>query len=85
MKTMTLTQTNARLWRFAVVTLAVSSLLTLTACRTSKQARSVTESGFLSDYSQLKKGKGDQAKLVYFAPGVDWKICPMPRGSFSLY
>jgi len=41
----------------------------LTACHTSKQARSVTESGFLGDYSQLKKGKGDQAKLVYFAPG----------------
>ena len=73
MKTMTLNQTGGRLWRFAAVTLAVSSLLTLTACRTSKQARSVTESGFLSDYSQLKKGKGDQAKLVYFAPGVDWK------------
>ena len=73
MKNMTMNQTGGRLWRFAAITLAVSSLLTLTACLTSKQARSVTESGFLSDYSQLKKGKGDQAKLVYFAPGVDWK------------
>jgi hypothetical protein len=73
MNTTILNQTGSRLWRFAVVTLAVGSLLTLTACHTSKQARSVSESGFLSDYSQLKKGKDDQAKLVYFAPGVDWK------------
>lgn len=73
MNTKTLKQTGSRrLWRFAVATLAVSSLLTLVACSSTRQARSVTESGFLTDYSQLQKGKGNQAKRVYVAPGVDW-------------
>lgn len=61
--------------RFArtVATLAaVGVMFGLTACTTTKQARSVKESGFLSDYSQLHKGKGDQARLVYINPVVDW-------------
>jgi hypothetical protein len=53
--------------------LATVALAGLTACKTTRQARSVTESGFLSDYSQLHEGKGDQAKLIYIAPNVNWK------------
>jgi hypothetical protein len=58
--------------KLLAVALTAGLLLGLTACNTTRQARSVTESGFLGDYSQLKKGKGDQAKLVYIAPDVNW-------------
>jgi hypothetical protein len=48
-------------------------LLGLTACRTTHQVRgSVEESGFLKDYSQLQPGTGDEAKLLYIAPAVNW-------------
>ena len=60
-----------RLPLLAAITAA--AVLGLTACSTTRQARSVTPSGFLGDYSQLTKGTGDQAMLRYFAPGVDWK------------
>lgn len=73
MKINTLNQpSNHRLWRHSLVLLGLVALTGLTACSTTKQARSVTESGFLSDYSQLKKGKGDQAKLVYLNPSANW-------------
>ena len=35
--------------------------------------KDVQKTGFLSDYSQLKQGTGDQVALVYFKPGVDFK------------
>lgn len=74
MKTMTLNQIGKLRWPFVTGTvLAAVALFGLTACKTTKQTRNVTESGFLSDYSQLHKGKDDQAKLVYIAPNVDWK------------
>jgi len=48
-------------------------LLGLTACSTTHQVRGTPEeSGFLKDYSLMKPGKGDQAKLIYFAPDVNW-------------
>jgi urease gamma subunit len=47
--------------------------LNLTACGTTRQARSVTESGFLGDYSMLKPGRRDEAKLLYIAEGVNWR------------
>ncbi len=74
MKTITLNPTGSRrmLWLAGIV-LAGATLLGVTACHTTRHARSVTESGFLGDYSQLKEGTSDQAKLVYFAPNVDWK------------
>lgn len=73
MKTMKLNPIgNCQPRLLAGLALAGAIMLGLTACSTTKQARSVKESGFLSDYSQLKKGTGDQAKLVYFAPDVDW-------------
>jgi hypothetical protein len=44
-----------------------------TGCHSTKQARRVTESGYLGDYSQLKKGDSDEAKLIYIDTAVDWK------------
>ena len=70
----TMNQTNSRrLPLLAAITLAGAMMLGLTACSTTRQARSVTDSGFLGDYSQLTKGTGDQAQLRYIAPNVDWK------------
>jgi hypothetical protein len=54
------------------VPLLAVALLGLTACSSTHQSRGVTESGFLGDYAQLQKGKGDQAKLVYIDPAADW-------------
>ena len=51
--------------------LAAGMVLGLAACATTHQTRSVAESGFLKDYSQLKPGKGD-AKRVYIDPSADW-------------
>ena len=47
-------------------------LLGLTACRTTHQDRSVTESGFLKDYSQLQPGKSGEAKLIYIDVTANW-------------
>jgi hypothetical protein len=55
----------------AVPLLFASSFL-LTGCAGTHQARGVKTSGFLDDYSQLEKGKGDQALLRYVKPGVDF-------------
>jgi hypothetical protein len=56
----------------AVTAVAVALLSATTGCKTTRQARSVEESGFLGDYSQLQKGTGDQAKLVYINTNADW-------------
>ena len=47
-------------------------LLALTGCETTHQVRSVNESGFLKYYDLLEPGKGDQAKLLYINPTVNW-------------
>ena len=52
--------------------LAAGLLFGLTACSTTHQVRSVTESGFLKDYSLLRPGKGDEAKLLYIDSWVNW-------------
>ena len=52
--------------------LAAGLVLGLAACATTQRTRSVTESGFLKDYSQLKPGRRDQAKRVYIDPSADW-------------
>ena len=70
MKTM---KQNRRLPLLAAITIAGALMLGLTACKSTRQDRSVTESGFLGDYSLLTKGTGDQAKMRYIAPNVDWK------------
>ena len=64
---------GARRLKLLTGILAGGLLLGLTACKTTHQVRgSVEESGFLKDYSLMKPGTGDQAKLVYFAPDVNW-------------
>ncbi|HLZ34657.1 MAG TPA: DUF3313 domain-containing protein [Nitrospira sp.] len=48
-------------------------ILTLTGCAATRQARSVETSGFLEDlYPQMREGTGDEARLVYRNPKVDW-------------
>ena len=55
------------------VIVSLSLVLLLSACAASRQPRGTPEeSGFLGDYSELQKGKGDQMALVYIAPGTDW-------------
>lgn len=53
--------------------LALSIALSLNGCGSTKQARSVTASGFLGDYSQLKPGTGtaDDPLLIYANPTAD--------------
>lgn len=43
-------------------------ILTLSACSPIKQARNVSESGFLGDYSQLKEGQDGEALKLYINP-----------------
>jgi hypothetical protein len=56
----------------------------LTACRTTRQVEMSEQdfSGFLGDYSQLRRGEKGEANFIYFAPGVRWgnytKICIRP-------
>ena len=49
-----------------IITLAVDG------CATSPSGHGGYTSGFLSDYAQLRPGKGDQAKLVYLAAAADF-------------
>jgi hypothetical protein len=74
MNTSTMNETgSARCLKFLSGILAGGLLLGLTACSTTHQVRgSMDESGFLKDYSLMKPGKGDEAKMVYFAPDVNW-------------
>lgn len=53
----------------ATVSLAA---VVLTACTSTSQMRSTKTAGFLGNYSQLQKGEGDQAQMVYIKPGVKW-------------
>ena len=85
MKTLTMNENSGvRRLKFLTGILAASLLLGgLTACRSTHQVRGTPdESGFLKDYSLLQPGKSDQAKLIYFAPDVDWakytKVCIKP-------
>jgi len=50
----------------------VGLLLVLTACETTRQTRSVKPAGFLGDYSQLRKGEGKEAQLVYINQAAPW-------------
>ena len=49
-------------------------LLGLTACRTTKQVSENEKdfSGFLGDYSQLKKGDGNEANYIYIDKSANW-------------
>lgn len=50
----------------------VAALVVLGGCATTRQARKVETSGFLSDYSMLKPGEDGQALLVYRNPNADF-------------
>lgn len=52
--------------------ITATAALGLCGCSTTQQAASVKPSGFLVNYSQLKKGDGDQALLRYFNPAARW-------------
>lgn len=45
--------------------LALLGSLLVSGCAQTRQSRSVKERGFLKDYSQLRKGRGDEAELIY--------------------
>lgn len=75
MKTMNLNQWGKRQLSLAAgAALAAVLLCGVTGCSTTRQARSVTPSGFLGSdvYALMKPGTGDQAKLRYVRPDVDW-------------
>ena len=60
-----------RLFSGCALTLLLLSLsLTLGACQTTREARSVEPSGFLGDYSMLRPGRSADAVRVFIAPGV---------------
>lgn len=47
--------------------------LMVTGCGTTARARKVKTSGFMNDYSILKRTKGDKAQLLYVNYKTDWK------------
>jgi hypothetical protein len=65
---------GVRRLKFLSGILATGLLLSLTACSTTRQQTrgTIEPSGFLGDYSQLHEGTKGQAKLVYWAPDVNW-------------
>ena len=52
--------------------LAVSLPFFLFACATTTQTHSAKHSGFLWDYSELRKGKKGEALLIYINEEADW-------------
>jgi hypothetical protein len=60
--------------RAIVITIAlVTAAVIAAACATTRQSRGTGEaSGFLEDYSDLRKGSKDEAQLIYIRPDVDW-------------
>ncbi len=55
-----------------VVLTTMLSCCLLAGCATTERARTVNASGFLKDYSLLKKTKGDKAALLYINGAADW-------------
>lgn len=58
--------------RPAILFIGAALLVSVPGCSRTHQVRSVEPSGFLGDYSQLRKGEGDEAALVYINPQADW-------------
>jgi hypothetical protein len=58
----------------SVAMLAALTLVTviLAACTSTSQMRKTKATGFLGDYSELHKGQGDEAQMVYIRPKVKW-------------
>jgi hypothetical protein len=59
---------------FAGTTLLVVFLFLITGCSSTFQTRKVSTSGFLENYSQLEKGSGDEAQLIYINPKTDFNL-----------
>ena len=47
-------------------------ILGMIGCSSTKQSENVVHSGFLKDYSILRKGEGGEASLVYKNPIAEW-------------
>jgi hypothetical protein len=54
------------------VLVSVLALALLGGCALTRQTRSVEESGFLGNYSELKEGGEGEAQLVYIRPDARW-------------
>ena len=76
------TLSGRRNCRFMIGVLAPLTLLWLSGCASTQEAKSVEKSGFLGDYSRLKEGQRgsffsqgaeDQALWVYKNPAADWR------------
>jgi hypothetical protein len=51
----------------------VTAAAMVAACATTRQSRGTGDaSGFLGDYSNLRKGEKDEPQLIYIRPDVDW-------------
>jgi len=59
-----------RFFRIIIVLILTAQCM---ACSTTKQARTVDKSGFLGNYSNLRKGIGDEPLLLYDNPKADCK------------
>jgi hypothetical protein len=57
---------------FTGTTVLVVFLFLITGCSSTFQTRKVTTTTFLGDYSQLEKGSGDEAQLIYINPQTDF-------------
>jgi hypothetical protein len=57
---------------FTGITVLVIFLFLITGCSSTFQTRKVTTTTFLGDYSQLEKGSGDEAQLIYINPQTDF-------------
>ena len=57
----------------AAVGVAVLPALWLAGCSDTQHAKRVGKSGFLDDYSILRKGEQEEALLIYRNPRADWK------------
>ncbi len=61
---------RARGWTSILAVMLLAYLLA--GCASTERARSVSTSGYLKDYSLLKKTKGDIAQLIYINEEADW-------------
>ena len=52
--------------------LALTAVLIVAGCATTRQTRSVENSGFLGNYSDLREGESGEAQLVFIKPGAHW-------------
>ena len=51
---------------------AVALVLLLAGCAATEKTRGARPAGFLEDYSQLRRGKGKEAQLIYVHPGANF-------------